>query len=104
MTSDEREVVKAGAEAALRPFSNLIEKLFGGAAEQIGGMWEDSLRVKRAERQALRLAKLFKRVQDAIDEANFDPQPVPDKISSPILQSASVEDDEFLQERWANVL
>jgi hypothetical protein len=34
VTDDERSIVKAGAEAALRPISNLIEKLFGGTVEE----------------------------------------------------------------------
>ena len=32
MNEDENEVIKATADAALRPFANLIEKLFGGSA------------------------------------------------------------------------
>jgi hypothetical protein len=43
MNEDDSEVLKAGAEAVVRPFADLIEKLFGGAIEQIGGAWEDTI-------------------------------------------------------------
>jgi len=84
----------------MRPFSNLVEKLFGGLVEQIGGIWEDSLKVRRFERRV----KLFEKVKRIVDDAGFEPQQVPDKVWIPLLQFASVEDDEYLQQQWANML
>ncbi len=100
MTSDEQELVKVGAEAALRPFSNLMEKLFGGSVEQVGGMWEDSLKLRRH----MRRVKLLAKVQAKLDEAGFEPHQIPDKVWQPIFESASTEDDDFLQDQWANLL
>ena len=47
MDEDQKELLKVGAEAAMKPFEGLIEKLFGGPVEQIGGMWTDALIARR---------------------------------------------------------
>jgi hypothetical protein len=100
MEDDEKELLKIGAEAAFQPFAGLIEKLFGGAAEQIGGMWKDKIAVRRQIRQF----KLLKKLKAAIDNAGFEPQQIRDNIWTPVLQEASLQDDETLQDRWANLL
>jgi len=69
MGDDQKELLRAGADAAFRPFASLIEKLFGAAAEQLGGGWADKLRARRQIRQI----SLLKKLQAAIDEADFDP-------------------------------
>jgi hypothetical protein len=100
MTDEDKELLKASAEAALRPFSNLIEKLFGGPAGEIGGMWQDSLRVRRFGRQL----KLYAKVQRMISEAGFEPHQIPDNVALPALSYASMEDSDDLQEKWAALL
>jgi len=100
MTDDEQQLVKASAEAALKPFADLCQKLFGGAAEEIGGIWQDSLKVRRFGRQI----KLLRRVQELLQHAGIDPQRVKDTISIPLLNAATLEDDECLQDKWACLL
>jgi hypothetical protein len=100
VNEDEKELLKAGADAAMRPFANLIERLFGGPLDQVGGMWEDRLKVRRQIRQF----RLMQKLQAAIDEAGMDAQPIPDSIWIPVLQEASLQDDESLQSAWANLL
>src|ERR1022692_5214441 len=99
MNDDEKELLKVGAETAMKPFADLITKLFGGPAEQIGGMWTDGL----AARRTIRGIKLMKKVQRVIDEAGFEPKTIPDKIWVPLLQEAALEDDDELQKLWANL-
>lgn len=100
MNDDEKELLRAGADAAMKPLASLIEKLFGGSAEEIGEMWQDALKACRFKRQL----QLLKRVQEMIAEAGFEPRRVPDNISIPLLNGAALEDDESLQERWAALL
>lgn len=100
MTDEGKELIKAGADAALRPFANLIEKLFGGSVEEIGGMWTDRLKIRRFERQV----KLFERVQEIIADAGLEPRQIKDSISIPLLTAATLEDDETLQQKWAALL
>jgi hypothetical protein len=100
MEDEQKELIKASVDASLRPFANLIEKLFGGAVEQFGGMWSDSLAVRRQ----IRRISLFRKLQTAIDEVGFDPQQIPDNIWVPAIQEASLQDDETIQQQWANLL
>jgi hypothetical protein len=100
MNDDAKDVLKAGAEAAMAPFSRLIETLFGGAVEEIGGGWKDKLAVRRQIRQI----KLMQKLQAAIDNSRFEPRAIPDNVWMPAIQAASVEDDDSMQERWANLL
>jgi abortive infection alpha-like protein len=100
MTDDEKQLAKVAAEAAFKPFANLAERLFGGVVDELGGTWQDRLAIRR---QVRRIA-LFKHLQKKIDEAGFDPRGIPDAVWIPALQQASLEDDESLQEIWANLL
>ena len=100
MTGEEQALIKSGTEAAIKPFANLIERLFGGAVDQIGGMWEDRLMVRRQ----IRKLKLLKKLKARIDEAGFDPHSIPDSIWIPSLQEALLQDDETLQDKWASLL
>ena len=100
MDDEQKEIAKIGAEAAMKPFTELFQKLFGGPSEEIGGMWQDALQVRRFGRRL----KLLKRVQALIDKAGFTPKQVSDKLGIPLLNASSLEDDDTLQEKWANLL
>jgi hypothetical protein len=97
---EERELIKAGAQAAFAPFANLIDKLFGGSAEEIGGMWQDRLAIRRRIRQL----SLLKKLKAAIEEAGFEPRQIADNIWIPAIEAVSVEHDESIQDMWANLL
>ncbi len=56
--ADEDKIVKAGVEAALKPFADLLEKLTGPAAEEIGLTVKDHVRVFRFRRQLRLLSAL----------------------------------------------
>lgn len=58
MTDDEKALFKVTADAAIKPFGNLLERLFGGAVDQIGGEWEGRLMVRRLMRRVKVYAKL----------------------------------------------
>lgn len=100
MTPDEVEILKAGAEAAVKPFSNLLERLAGPAVDELGLTLRDSIRVFRFRRQV----RLFQRLQETLDEAGVVPEPVPIKILAPAVAYAALEDDDDLQDRWAALL
>jgi hypothetical protein len=100
MAIDEKDLLKVGAQEAMKPFANLLERLFGGVVDQIGGVWSDQMKVRRFERQL----KLFRRVQELIEDSGIEPQLVADKIGIPLLMAAPLEDDPGLQELWACLL
>jgi len=82
------------------PFANLIGKLFGGAAEEIGAMLRDQV----TNRRKIRQIRLFKKLSAAIEDSGIHPRQIPDNIWIPALEAASVEDDESIQELWVNLL
>lgn len=100
MNDDEKELLKVGAETAMKPFADLISRLFGGAVEQYGGMWTDGLVARRKIRQI----KLMGKLKHAIDAAGFEPGAIRDNIWVPAIQAALLEDDETLQDAWAALL
>jgi hypothetical protein len=92
--------VKAATSEALRPFTDLITKLFGPAAEEIGLGLSVGLAAWRMKRQI----RFWKQTQDFIADSGFEPLPVAPKMLFPIIQNASLEDNDDLQDRWAALL
>jgi len=98
--ADEDKLVKAGVEAALKPFADLLQKLAGPAAEEIGLTFKDHLRVFRFKRQL----RLFQRTKEMLEDAGIEPKKVPLKLLRPIMESGSLEEDDILQDKWAALL
>ena len=95
------EIAKgAGALAAVIPFTGIVKRMLGPAADEVAEMWRDQVRVYRYERQV----KLLEKVERIAKEAGFTPQAVPPKILFPLLEGASFEDDENLHDMWAALL
>lgn len=99
-----QEVAKTTGKAidAAEKAGGFIAKYIGGPLEQAVGMWEDKLKYTRWERQL----RLMQRAEGVIRELGIN-QPtraVPMKIAIPLLQGASLEDDDDLQDRWVNLL
>lgn len=82
---------KVAAQAAIE-----IVKVLGRAAK---GWWDD-----HQERRRERLDNLGRRVGNILNIGAVTPETVADKLAVPILQAASLEDDETLQEKWAGLL
>src|SRR5437867_3736116 len=77
------DLVKTGAQEAMRPFAELIEKLLGPAAEGIGaglGAMVGPWAVKRQIR-------FWHRTQEMIAKAGFEPSVVAPKLLVPIVQN-----------------
>lgn len=98
--ADEDKLVKAGVEAAMKPFADLLDKLAGPAAEEIGLALKDHVRVFRFKRQL----RLFERVKEMLAESRMDPGRVPFKLLLPMVENASIEENDCLQDRWAAML
>jgi hypothetical protein len=104
MAPDDLEALKTGVEAvtssALRPVTELITSIFGPAAEEAGLMLKDHVRVFRAKRQL----RLYERSAEILARTGLRPQQVSLKLLFPIIENASVEESDELQDRWANLL
>jgi hypothetical protein len=99
-----QEVAKAASTAisAGEKFGSFLSRVFGEPIETTVGMLQDKLTVTRWERQ-LRLAD---RVQEIVRERGIDATilPVPPRLALPIIQKASLETDDYLQDLWARLL
>jgi hypothetical protein len=98
--ADEDKLAKAGFDALLKPFADLLDKLAGPAAEEIGLTLQDHVRVFRLKRQL----RLLARTKEIFEAAGINPKCVPLKLLAPIMENGSLEEDDPLQDKWAALL
>lgn len=79
---------------------DLLRRLAGPAADQVGLMLGD----KAWEYRANNLIKITMRLQRKLREAGLPASTVPPRLLLPIIENCSVEDNETLQEMWAGLL
>jgi hypothetical protein len=95
------EIAKvAGSLAAAIPFTAIVKRMLGPAADELAEMWRDQVRLYRYERQL----KCVEKAERMAQEAGFTPQAVPPKILFPLLEGASLEENEDLHTMWAALL
>lgn len=95
------EIAKvAGPLAAAIPFTGIVKRMLGPAADEVSEMWRDQVRIYRYGRQL----KLLEKAERMAQDAGFVPQAVPPKILFPLLEGASFEDNEDLHDMWAALL
>lgn len=99
-----REVAKTTGKAVdgIRDFGVFIADHTRGSLEQAMGMIEDKFTYMRWERQQ----RLMLRAKEYQNELGLDgpTKPLSMKIAIPLLQGASLEEDDELQDRWAKLL
>ena len=93
---DERELIKSGLEV----IKDFLAKLAGPAAEEVGLLLQDQVRLYRLQNQLRILSKAEKMLHDA----KIEPSQVPLRTLVPILEGASLEDDDYLATKWAGLL
>ncbi len=93
--------VKLGAAAgASIPFTALARKMLGPAADEVAEMLRDSIRVYRYQRQL----KLLHKAETMTKVAGYTPETVSLKLLFPLLEGASLEENEVLHTMWAALL
>jgi hypothetical protein len=97
ITTAARGVAALGAAI---PFTAVVKRMLGPAADELAEMWRDQVRLYRYERQLKCVEKAEKMAKDA----GFTPQAVPPKILFPLLEGASLEENESLHDMWAALL
>jgi hypothetical protein len=105
---DANEIIKAapaiakvaGPLAAAVPFTAIVKRMLGPAADELAEMWRDQVRLYRYERQL----KCVEKAERMAQEAGFTPQAVPPKILFPPLEGASFEENEDLHTMWSALL
>jgi hypothetical protein len=82
------------------PVIELMKRVAGPAADEMGALLGDSVRVYRAKR-AYELGQKF---LNFCNEKRIEPKRIDLKLLLPILECASVEPDEELHDMWATLL
>jgi hypothetical protein len=84
----------------LEPASDMLRKIAGPLCDEIG----ESMGVV-ARHYRYRLAvKMFQKTERMLREAGISPRAVPPRLFLPIVENASVQDDDGLHTRWAALL
>jgi hypothetical protein len=99
-----QEVAKATTKAigAAEKFGSFISHFIAGPLEQGVGIFEDKLRYMRWERQLRLIARASELERQYGTNKPFHPLPM--KVAIPLLEAASLEDDDYLQDLWARLL
>ena len=99
-----QEVAKTTGKAidAAREAGGFIARFVSGSLEQGIGIFEDRLKYMRWERQL----RLMRRAEDFLKQSGLSAptRAVPLKLAVPLLQGATLEEDDDLQDRWAVLL
>jgi hypothetical protein len=105
VTNDELELAKAVAEGTAegltRSLHEIVRNLAGPISKEVGEYFGEIAVAWRLKKRALRIASLG---QALISASVVSKRPIPLKILLPLLNDASLEDDQELQDCWASLL
>lgn len=102
--SDIEEVAKVAGKAldTANNFGGFISKFISGPLEEGMGIVQDKLRYIRWERQV----RLMQKSEEFIDEigSEYSIKPIPLKFAIPLVEAATLEEDDYIQDLWAKLL
>jgi len=81
-------------------FADLISRLAGPLADEVGMMLGDTARVFRMKNWV----KTLQKTEQILKQAGLSPKAVPPRLFLPITEACSIEDNESLQDKWAGLL
>jgi len=95
------ELLKGGAElVGAFKFTDIIKAMLGPATGEVAERFRDSVRLYRYARQL----ECLKKAEMMAKDAGFTPKAVPIKLLFPLLEGASLEENEDLHTMWAALL
>lgn len=87
-------------EKGLELAKEFLGKLIGPTVEEMGLLISDNIKYFRFKNQI----KILNKAQKYIESKNISTKQIPVKILVPLLENASLEKDEELQDKWANMI
>lgn len=78
----------------------VISTILGPSANEIGEMFADKIRYKRLKNQIA----IFSKTADLLEKNNLQANALKLKTLVPLIEKSSLEDDELLQNKWANLI
>ena len=91
------ELAKSDISAAAEAAKEFLGKIAGPAAEEVGLLLQDKVRIYRLGNQLKMLAK----AQQMLNDAGVSPISVPLRTLLPLLEGAALEEEDDLSTKWA---
>jgi hypothetical protein len=85
---------------AMEPVGGLLKRIAGPLADEIG----ESLALTARPYRIAHSVKMFQKTQRMLKEAGLPAQSVPPRLFLPMVEAASIEDDEDLHTKWSALL
>lgn len=93
-------VTSTAIEKGLDSAKGFLDKLIMPSVEEVGLLMKDKVAAWRLSNQI----KILNKAQEKCVENNISPKAISLKILCPYLEYASLEEDEYMQDKWANLL
>jgi Abortive infection alpha len=100
MEDKKLDITSTAVEKGLDLVKGFVEKIAGSALEETGLLISDKIKMVRFKNQL----KMLQKAQEIVKENGFNIKQISLKTLVPLLEYSSLEDDETLQEKWANLL
>ncbi|MBI5472467.1 MAG: DUF4393 domain-containing protein [Ignavibacteriae bacterium] len=78
----------------------LLKALFGPSLDETSGLIADQVRLRRFKNQV----KIFSSAQVYLSKHNLDPKRISLRTLAPLIEYSSLEEDEYLQDKWARLI
>ena len=95
--SKELNIKSSTIEKGLELVKDFAEKLIGPTIEEIGLLMSDKIKYYRFKNQV----KILIKAKEYVKEKNIAIKQIPTKILVPLLENASLEEKDEMQEKWA---
>jgi len=91
---------KAELEATTKELTDLFGGIIPQFVKESGGILFDNVRFWRWKNQV----NIIKKAKKFLEENNLQKNPVSLKVLVPLLEASSLEEDQTMQDKWANLL
>lgn len=98
--SKELNIKSSTIEKGLELAKDFLGKLISPTIEEVGLLISDNIKFLRFKNQV----KILLKAKDYVEKNNISLKEIPIKILVPLLEKASLENEEKLQEKWSNML
>lgn len=98
--SKELNIKSSTIEKGLELAKDFLGKLISPTIEEVGLLISDNIKFLRFKNQV----KILLKAKNYVEKNNISLKEIPIKILVPLLEKASLEDEEKLQDKWSNML
>jgi hypothetical protein len=97
---NELNIKSSTVEKGLELAKDFLGKLISPTVEEVGLLISDNIKFLRFKNQV----RILLKAKDYVEKQNLSIKEIPIKILVPLLEKASLEDNEVLQDKWSNMI